>query len=70
MNNKFLDLIHKYWNERICKNSTIVALLIVYLEMFHHDAVNQLLLNIFNNEKFSDAIVIAIITFLGWTKLF
>jgi hypothetical protein len=68
--NKILDWFKFHWQQRIFKVSTFGALIIIYLDIFHHNALTTLIDNVIDNPKFIDALVGTLIAYLIGTKKF
>ncbi len=68
--NKILEWFKFHWQKRIFKISTGIGLALLYLEIFHHSALNQLIDNVIDNPNFITALVGAITAFLIGTKKF
>lgn len=68
--NKILEWFKFHWQERIFKISTACAAILLYLEIFHHTALNALIDNIIDNPNFITALVGVITAYLVGTKKF
>jgi hypothetical protein len=68
--NKFIEWFSVHWQQRVFKLSTACGLGILYLEIFHHAALNSLIDKIMDNPDFITALVGAITAFLIGTKKF
>lgn len=68
--NKFIEWFKFHWQQRAFKISTACGLIVLYLEIVHHQEFNILIHNVFGNSAFITTIVGAVGTYLLGTKKF
>lgn len=65
-----MEWLKLHWQQRIFKMSTVFAVILLYLEIFHHNALNTLIDNVIDNPNFITALVGVLTAYLVGTKKF
>jgi hypothetical protein len=68
--NKILDWFKQHWQQRVFKVSTGCGVVLLYLEVFHYNALNTLIDNVIDNPSFITALVGTLTAYLFGTKKF